>query len=281
MVNTKLMHGRKSQTELFEIGMFLVRLMDTFFREGLVMKWFRTASLTLVSAGVAMSLVSVSKTPAADDPAPTKATAKDDIENRTAGLVESLGTATDLAEKGRNGKWPDALVVAGGILMHADQATGGKFSEEKIDVKDGDGKVVAENTKATSFKDQANALFDEARAMVSGDKDRSKALETQIKEASSPKDRAVVAVTRRVVQTVQVHKEHNLVIPFKVNGPAAITVRGGPNLKFQVYNGNKVLWHYGGPHGTYRYIVNPEGREVRLHVINEGGADESYEVDAN
>ncbi len=245
------------------------------------MKWFRTTSLLVVSAGLAMSLLATTKTPAADSPAATKAAGTEDEGAKTAALVERIGVAEDLAEKGRNGKWPDALVVAGGILMHADQATGGKFSEDKLEIKDGDGKVVAQTAKAPSFKDQANALFDDARAMVAGDKDRAKALETQIKEASSPKDRGEIKVTRRVVTTVETHKVHNVVIPFKVNAPAAITVRGGEHVRFELYHGSKVLWHYGGPHGTYRYFVNPEGREIHLRVINEGAVDASYEVDTN
>ncbi len=248
------------------------------------MKWFGKTMMAAVSGGLALSLVIASNMQAEDSKAaPAKEEKKDDESDKRAALVADVGTAVGLSDVGHTNKWPDALVVAGGILMQVDKATGGKFAEAKIEVKDSDGKVVIDDTKSLSFKDQANSLFDDARAMVASDKDRSKALEAQIKEASAPKDRGAIGGPRHISRVVHQGKAQVFEIAFAPNSLAEVSMRGTGGCQFEVIGPRgDLLWHSQGTWGTYHWHTGHGGiKDITVKVINAKGPPVAYTVVTN
>lgn len=239
------------------------------------MYWLSTVLMTLQIA-----YANVGFAQAKDEEAATK----------SADLVADLGTAAQLIAFGRGEtndvtglkdfKSPEALVAAGAIYLRAHKTTGGKLQPSNAKIEDGDGQAVAEEGSPASFAHEAEALFDEARAMPTKDKP---ALEALIKQAQSVESRGATGGPRVINRTVKSGKVHNIHIAFDPNAPASVTMRGTGTTQFEVIGpGGKVLWHSKGSWGFYNWHTGRGGvKDITVKVINKGGPPVAYTVTTN
>ncbi len=209
---------------------------------------------------------------------------------KSADLVEELATAAQLAAFGRGEladatglkdfKSPEALVAAGAIYLRAHKATGGKIIPSEAKVMDTDGKAVVEEGQAPNLAEEAEALFDEARALPTKD---AAALEALIKQATSVESRGAISGPRVINRKIQTGKTHNIEIAFAPNSPASVTMRSSGKTQFEVIgNGGKTLWHSKGTWGFYNWHPGRGGlKNVTVRVINKGGPPVAYNVTTN
>lgn len=222
--------------------------------------------------------------------APCSSQAGDAETQASADAVADLGIAAQLAAFGRgelNGttglkdfKSPEALVAAGAILLRVHKQTGGKLRFSDAMVMDEDGKGVPAEGSPTSLGDEAEALFDEARALPTKDK---AALEAQIKQAHASPDRGAIAGPQVINRTVKSGKTHKIHIAFEPNSPAAVTMRGSGKTQFEVLGkGGNVLWHSMGAWGYYNWHTGRGGvKDITVKVINNAGPPVAYSVTTN
>ncbi len=206
-------------------------------------------------------------------------------------LVDALGTAAQLIAFGRGElsevtglagrKCPEAIVAAGGIYLRAHKLTGSKSTSQGMTVSDDTGNEIAAEGSQSSFAAEAEALFDEARAMVT--KDDAEKIEAQIKELSNQEVRGAAGGPRTISRTIQSGKTHNIKIEFEGNAPATVAMRSSGGTQFEVIGaGGKKLWHSQGSWGTYTWNTRGKGdRTVTVKVINKGGPPVSYSVVTN
>lgn len=209
---------------------------------------------------------------------------------KSADLVADLGTASQLIAFGRGEmneatglkefKSPEALVAAGAIYLRAHKATGGKVKPSDAKVEEEGGTAVAEEGKAPSFAEEAEALFDEARALPTKD---AAALEALIKQAKSSESRGATGGPRIINRTVKSGKVHHIHIAFDPNSPASVAMRGTGTTQFEVVGpGGRVLWHSKGSWGYYNWHTGRGGvKEITVKVINRGGPPVAYSVTTN
>lgn len=209
---------------------------------------------------------------------------------KCAELVEELATAAQLVAFGRGEladatglkdfKSPEALVAAGAIYLRAHKATGGKMKPSDATIEDADGNAVAEEGKAPSLAEEAEALFDEARALPTKDK---AGLEALIKQASTVESRGATGGPKVITRTIKTGKTHNIQIAFDPRSPASVTMRGTGKTKFEVLgNAGKTLWHSQGTWGLYNWHPGNGGlRNITVRVINSGGPPVTYTVMTN
>lgn len=209
---------------------------------------------------------------------------------KSAELVEQLGTAAQLVAFGRGEladatglkdlKSPEALVAAGAIYLRAHKATGGKLKPSDAKVQDADGTTVAEDGKPLSLGEEAEALFDEARAMPSKDK---AVVEALIKQAQAVESRGATGGPRVISRTIKPGKTHHVDIAFDPHSPASVTMRGNGKTKFEVVgNKGRVLWHSMGTWGFYNWHPGNGGlSNVTVRVINGSGPPVSYTITTN
>lgn len=209
---------------------------------------------------------------------------------KSADLVADLGTAAQLIAFGRGEtneatglkdfKSPEALVAAGAIYLRAHKATGGKLKPSDAKVQEEGGTAVAEEGTALSFAEEAEALFDEARALPSKDK---AGLEALIKQAQSAESRGATGGPRVINRTVKSGKVHQIHIAFDPNSPASVTMRGTGQTQFEVVGpAGKVLWHSKGTWGFYNWHTGRGGmKDITVKVINRGGPPVAYTVTTN
>lgn len=208
---------------------------------------------------------------------------------KTAEVVERVALAAELTAFGRGEladatglkdfKSPEALVAAGGILLRIHKQTGGKVNTSNAKVTEGDQEVAAEGA-ANSFAHEAEALFDEARAMPSKDK---AALEAQIKAASFVPERGAVGGPRVITRTVKSGKAQHVELAFEPHSPASISMRGTGKVQFEVIGpGGKVLWHSQGSWGFYNFTPGRAAdKGIKIKVINGGGPPVAYTITTN
>lgn len=209
---------------------------------------------------------------------------------KTAELVSELATAAQLVAFGRGElaeatglkdlKSPEALVAAGAIYLRAHKATGGKLKPLEAKVEDDDGQAVAAEGAAPSLAEDAEALFDEARALATKDQ---AALEALIKQAMTVESRGATGGPRVITRTIKTGKVHHVDIAFDPHAPASVTMRGTGTTQFEVLgNKGKVLWHSKGTWGFYNWHPGNGGlSNVRIKVINGGGPPVAYTITTN
>lgn len=209
---------------------------------------------------------------------------------KTADVVEQVALAAELAAFGRGEmaeatglkdfKSAEALVAAGGILLRVHKQTAGKVKASDAKVTDDNGAAVAADGAANSFGAEAEALFDEARALA---KDKT-TIEAQIKQASLVPERGAVGGPRVINRTIQSGRKHVINIPFEANSPASVSMRGTSTTQFEVVGprGN-VLWHSKGAWGYYNWNVGRGGgeKDITVRVINKGGPPVAYTITTN
>ena len=203
-------------------------------------------------------------------------------------IVEDVGLAAQLAAYGRGElnevtglkdfKSAEALVAAGGLTLRLHKETAGQVKLSKATVKEDDKDVPAEGA-APSFEADAEALFDEARAMAT---DKA-AVEALIKEAKAITARGAVGGPQVINRTVKSGKTHTLHVEFEPNSRAVVAMRGTGTTQFEVVGPNgKVLWHSKGSFGTYQWHTGRGGnKDVTIKVVNRGGPPVSYNVTTN
>lgn len=211
-------------------------------------------------------------------------------EEKSGELVERLGIAAQLTAFGRGElsditgvkefKSADALVAAGAIYLRAHKETAGKTKAADFKVDDEDGKPVKDApVAATSYADEAEALFDEARSIA---KDKA-GIEAQIKQAKLVPERGAVGGPRQINRVIPSGKTHTIHIPFAPGQPAHVSMRGTGKTQFEVIGpGGKVLWHSKGSWGYYNWHTGQGGlKDVTVKVINKGGPGVAYQVTTN
>jgi hypothetical protein len=210
-------------------------------------------------------------------------------DDSTSEIVESLAMASELAAFGRGEladatglkdlKSPEALIAAGGILLRIHKQTGGIAAPADASVVDADGKDVPEESgKTETLADEAEALFDEARALPSNDK---AALEAQIKQAQTVTSRGGGMGPRVVTRVIKPGHAHTVKLAVKPHAAAVVAVQGTGKTRFEAIGpGGNVLWRSPGPRGIYN--VHPgAGKGVTMKVINPVGPNVKYKVFAN
>ncbi len=251
---------------------------------------------------LAFGLVFTGTPHAADPPKSGEPTAQElaDAEGR-ASVVADLGTAAELTALGRglsceatspkNAKSPEALVLAGGILLRAHAVTGGKTAELDVTPTDEKGKAVeAKREKLKTLKEQASDLFDEARAMAAegNDKARTAAVEAMIKreEASEP-SRGAVGGPKRVGMAIAPGGTHNFKVAFVGGLPAVVAMQGNgtSNLKIVITHvGGNQLFSLKGVAARYAWVPARDKDGAKwfdMTVTNVGKAPTAYILATN
>ena len=222
------------------------------------MKLFRTFVAGLLASGLMAFSGNAAEEPAPLNPADVKA-----AEIRGSAVTD-LTLSADLAAFARDAKSPESLVIAGGMLLRADKTFGGKI--DTLDAKPTDAKgkpVEGDAAKAGSLKDQAEALYDEARLMVSGDKAREASLNALI--ANSKKfgfggdagARPAVGGPKRIVRTLNAGETHTYNVAFIGGLPAAVamTSTGPARITFDLTHvGGNNLINIKGLNAAYNWV---------------------------
>ncbi len=212
-------------------------------------------------------------------------------------LVAQLVTAANLASFGRGEmgdetglkghKSPEALVAAGGILLRIHAATGGE--QKPLDAKATNEKgeaIPGEPMKSAALDAEARDLFDTARGQVAGDKARSAALETLIKQAQTVTKRDAVGGPRVVTRGLNPRQTHTYMIPFvpRAIASVALTSSGTSRLHFEILgNGGQQLFENHGRAASYTWRAGAGGadRHVKIRISNVGRNPASYRITTN
>lgn len=251
---------------------------------------------------LAAGLVFTGTPHAADPPKSGEPTEKElaEAEGR-ASVVADLGTAAELTALGRgqaceatspkNAKSPEALVLAGGILLRAHAVTAGRTAELDVTPTDEKGKAIeAKREKLKTLKEQAGELFDEARAMAAegNDKARTAAVEAMIKreEASEP-SRGAVGGPKRVAMAIAPGATQNFKVAFVGGLPAVVAMQGNGSSKLQItitHVGGNQLFGLKGVVAQYAWkpLADKDGaRWFNVTVTNIGKAPTAYILATN
>lgn len=244
---------------------------------------------TVLTAGLLAAMVQAGDAP--------RGGRKDDAEARRAEVVGELAQAARLAAFGRGEmaeetgltgfKSPEALVSAGGILLRANASFGGKMDPLGIDPTDEAGKPIkAEDAKLPGLKAEAEALFDEARALAAGDRAKAAAIEALIKEASTFESRGAVGFPRSVQKAIPPGGHHWYKIPFVPGAPAAIAIRstGNSKLQFEILNnaGGR-MFNLKGAFAQYQWMParGKEPKMITVNIYNIGTNPTAYQMVTN
>lgn len=184
-------------------------------------------------------------------------------------------------------KSPEALVAAGGILMRIHKLTEGKIETPDLKPTDKDGKpITGDVVKAVDYKTQAEALFDEARALAG--KDKAKAIEALIKEAQTQEVRGAVGSPRIISRNIAPGANHSWKIPFVAGAPAAISITstGQSRLQMEIVNdGGGQLLNVRGTNSNYSWTTaatkDGHPRTITVNVTNTGNNPTSYTINTN
>ena len=239
---------------------------------------------------------------AADPPTSGEPTQEElaDAEKR-AGVVADLGVAAELTALGRglsceatspkNAKSPEALVLAGGILLRAHAVTGGKTAERDVTPTDEQGKAIeGKREKLKTLKEQATDLFDEARAMAveGADKGRTAAVEAMIKrEEASEASRGAVGGPKRVAMAIAPGATHNFKVAFVGGLPAVVAMQGNgtSNLKIVItHAGGNQLFSLKGVAARYAWVPARDkvgAKWFNITVTNVGKTPTAYVLATN
>lgn len=252
------------------------------------MKLFRTFVAGVLASGLMAFSGNAAEEPAPLNPADVKA-----AEIRGSAVTD-LTLSADLAAFARDAKSPESLIIAGGMLLRADKTFGGKF--ETLDAKPVDAKgkpVEGDAAKAGSLKEQAEALFDEARLMVSGDKAREASLAALIENSKkfgfggNDGARGAVGGPRRIVRVLNAGETHNYPMAFIGGLPAAVamTSTGPARITFDITHvGGNNLFNLKGLNAMYNWVPprDKDGqRKVTISLTNNGRNPTTYTLVVN
>src|ERR1041385_3905246 len=111
-------------------------------------------------------------------------------------------------------------------MLRVNAATGGKADSLAGQLTADAGKpIAAESVTSAGLADEANALFDEARGLVAGDKTRAAAIESLIREASKFESRGAIGHPRNLTRRIGRNESHRLEVQFAPDKNGAIVMR--------------------------------------------------------
>jgi hypothetical protein len=246
----------------------------------MVMNLFKKLVLSVAAAAFASAAW------AADPPKVDAAVAKQSE------AIASLETAARLTTYGRGEleestglkgyKSPEALVAAAGIYLRAHAVLG------KLDAINEKGEVDA-SAKVVTLEDKANALIDEAEAMVAGDKakaDALKALIAQAKKVNATESRGAVGRPRTITRVLAPGQSDTITLNFVPNQPATInyTTVGGPRQRCEIINPQGVTIYdntaASGGHNWHTANAN-NVRAITIRLTNNGNKTHTVTVTTN
>lgn len=218
---------------------------------------------------------------AADEPS------KEDVAKAEirAAAVTDLALAADLAAFARDAKSPESLAIAGGMIVRANKTFGGK--SDPLDPK------AADAVKSPGLEKQADALFDEARAMVATDKARAAALEALIgnakkfEQGGSAGARPAVGGPRNITRVLPAGQTHTYTIGFTSGQPAAVamTSAGPAKIYFDITHVKGAsLFASRGYNASYNWVPVRDKDAVRYVTItlqNLGNNPTTYTLTTN
>jgi len=153
-----------------------------------------------------------------------------------AATLRTVVAANRVAVFGRKHKSPEALVTAGSMLLEADAAT--PRGKPTLKITDDSGKEVESADKG--LKEQAEELFDEARAM----KTRTKEVAALIKAAKSGDytlSRAVAGGPKRISRKVDAGGQQRFHIPYIAGQPATLALTSDTPVRLVLKQGESTL----------------------------------------
>lgn len=252
------------------------------------MKLFRKFVAGLVASG----MLALGGT-AGDEPAPLNPADVKAAEIRGSAVTD-LGLAADLAAFARDAKSPESLVIAGGMLLRAEKTFGGKL--DTLDAAPTDAKgtpIKGEAVKSGSLKEQAEALYDEARLMVSGDKAREASLKSLIENskkfgiAGGDGARAAVGGPKRIVRVLNGGETHTYPVAFVGGLPAAVamTSTGPARITFDLSHvGGNNLINIKGLNAAYNWVPARDkdgAKRFNITLTNNGRNPTTYTLVTN
>lgn len=252
------------------------------------MKLFRT----FVAGVLASGLMAFSGN-AADESAPLNPADVKAAEIRGSAVTD-LGLAADLAAFARDAKSPESLVIAGGMLLRAEKTFGGKL--DTLDAKPTDAKgnpVKDDAVKAGSLKDRAEALYDEARLMIAGDKAREASLNALIENSKkfgfggSDGARPAVGGPKQIVRTLNAGETHTYPVAFIGGLPAAVamTSTGPARITFDITHiGGANLINIKGLNAAYNWVPARDkdgNKRFKISLTNNGRNPTTYTLVTN
>jgi hypothetical protein len=194
------------------------------------------------------------------------------------------GEMTEDTVLGKTFKSPELLVAAGGLLLQSAQVLG-----DEMDVIDEKGETdKSATTKPQSLKNRAKDLFDEAIAMVAGNKEKAKAVNDLIMKASTMKEesRGAVGKPRTVVRTLKPGETVVITIGFKPQTPATISydTAGGARQRCEIIGEKgRTIYDNTGPNGSHTWTpAKDEGkRMITIRLTNVGNRSHTVTVTTN
>jgi hypothetical protein len=210
-------------------------------------------------------------------------------------VVKNLAAAAEMAQIGRDKQAPapEALIAAASLLRKVDAwLTSQNLTLEKLDlpVQGGTGqppadekkgkKIDAPAEKEKSLKDQAAALFDEARdiggpgvvAMIKAARAREYKFEF--------KKRGAIGGPKRVTRIVPGNGWHGYTIWFEANKPAVVAVRSNGFVRFRVrLPGTGEVMNTAAMSSSYSWF--PRQRMAATVYVQGTGRNATYTVFTN
>jgi hypothetical protein len=195
-------------------------------------------------------------------------------------VVEEITDAYKLVEFGRKNSAPEALIAAASVLRSLKGAKLGKITE-KPKIEDDD---KSEEVKAKNFEEQADDLFEEARAMAA--KKGVRGADGLIKAARDREYRDVVGGPRTINRTIGRHGTHTFEIYVFANQASTFGFRADFPMKISIVRSDNdnviaagitatgnVRHHFGG---------SPSGKvRVTVRITNVGNQAGSYSLYAS
>jgi hypothetical protein len=249
------------------------------------MKIFRSLML------VTMVATLVTAHSRAEEPVKKKEAAKDEISSDK--VVAEIAFAGELTALGRGEvqkgfQSPEALVLAGGVLLRADASLAGKMDELDVKPTDAKGKPVEGDTKASPKLTQvASDLFEEARGMVAGDAARAKGLETLIKQAQTFEARGTLRGPKNITRTLNGGQTHtyNFTFAGRQQAAVAMTSSGPARIHFDLsHTGGASVFNLKGMNANYSWMPGNDKDGVKHFTVtltNMGNKPTTYTLTTN
>lgn len=257
------------------------------------MKLWRAAVVGGLAAVLAVGVPGAAQQPAEPTPEQEKTAKVDGDYVADIGLAYQVaafarGDGDDDAGRPRVAS-PEGLVTAGAMLLRVYKLTAGKVGEFGVAPTDADGKPVKDGAKKSpDLKAQAAELFDEARALVAGDKAKAAALEVLIKGAEARDyGRGLIGGPKAITMAIAPGQTHRYPVTYIPGAPAAVALKsaGASKLDFQInHAAGGSVFRSKGVFATYNWTPVLDKRGFRPFVItvtNIGNAPTAYTLMSN
>jgi hypothetical protein len=208
---------------------------------------------------------------------------KDKEERERLEALRLIDAAAETAALGREGKAPEALVAAGGMLLRSKWLAGNP-EQLKGDVEDKDGTKVKEPAEEVKTLDkQADELFDAALEMAQ-DTAQANALKAVIDATKKryAKTRAAVGGLKQAVRTIGAGRQHTHTVQMFSGMPAAVAFQSNHSVRFEVFEpGIGKVFDLVGTNGRYSWTPRGRGTKPIKIMIHGLGSGATYRLVAN